>query len=436
MEKKARILVVEDEGLVAEDIARILRNFGYDVLAIVSSGEEAVKIAEVVLPDLVLMDIMLEGDMNGIDAAGQIYSRFDIPIVYLTAYGDEDGLHKAKKTGPFGYMLKPFEERDLYNSIEMALYKHKMEKALRDSEERYRSLVENISEIVYSLDENADITYISPNIESISGYSPSEIIGKRFTEFIYEKDLTGRMNKLQEIMSERNESTDFRFLTKFGESRWLRTAGRPILKDNRVLGVRGTLVDITERKLVEEKLVYMATHDQLTGLSNRALFNDRLAVELARAHRNPKKLAVMILDLDEFKEINDAFGHSFGDRLLKAVGRCLSSLLRESDTVARMGGDEFLILLSEVAYVDDVANIAQKIIDAIRKPLSINNHELNITTSLGVAIYPEDGQDAETLIKNADIAMYNVKNHGRNGYQLYSSNIDKKTLPGKEGGGI
>ncbi len=426
MEKKARILVVEDEGLVAEDIARILQNFGYDVLAIVSSGEEAVKIVEDVLPDLVLMDIMLEGDINGIDAAGQIYSRFDIPVVYLTAYGDEDGLHKVKKTDPFGYMLKPFEERDLYNSVEMALYRHKMEKALRDSEERYRSLVENISEIVYSLDENAVITYISPNIESISGYSSSEVIGKKFTEFIYEKDLTSRTNKLQEIMSERKDATDFQFLTKSGKIRWLRTTGRPILKDNRVMGVRGTLADITERKLAEEELVYMATHDQLTGLSNRALFNDRLAVELTHARRNPKKLAVMLLDLDEFKEINDAFGHSFGDKLLKAVSRCLSGLLRESDTVARMGGDEFLLLLSEVVHVDDVANIAQKIIDAIQKPILVDGHELNITTSLGIAVYPEGGQDADTLIKNADIAMYSVKKHGRNGYQLYSSNIDKK----------
>lgn len=420
MEKKTRILVVEDEGLVAEDIARILQNFGYEVLDIVSSGEEAVKIAENLLPDLVLMDIMLEGDMNGIDAAGQIYSRFDIPIVYLTAYGEEDGLHKAKKTGPFGYMLKPFEERDLYNTVEMALYKHKMEKSLRDSEERYRSLVENISEIVYSLDENAVITYISPNIESISGYSPSEVIGKIFTEFIYEKDLTSRTNKLQKIMSERNEVIDFRFLTKFGESRWVRTTGRPILKDISVMGVRGTLVDITERKLVEEELLYMATHDQLTGLSNRALFNDRLAMELARANRNHKKLAVMLLDLDEFKEINDTFGHSFGDRLLKAVAKCLSGLLRESDTVARMGGDEFLLLLSEVVHVNDVVNIAQKIIDGIRKPILVDGQKLNITTSLGIAIYPEDGQDAETLIKNADIAMYNVKKHGRNNYQLYS----------------
>ena len=308
----------------------------------------------------------------------------------------------------------------------MALYKHKMEKELRDSEERYRSLVENISEIVYSLDENAVVTYVSPNIESVSGYSPSEIIGKRFTEFIYEKNLTGRMNKLQEIMSERNEATDFQFLTKSGKSPWLRTTGRPILKDNRVMGVRGTLADITERKLAEEELVYMATHDQLTGLSNRALFNDRLAVELTRARRNPKKLAVMLLDLDEFKEINDEFGHSFGDKLLKAVSRCLSGLLRESDTVARMGGDEFLLLLSEVVHVDDVANIAQKIIDAIQKPILVDGHELNITTSLGIAVYPEGGQDADTLIKNADIAMYYVKKYGRNGYQLYSSNIDKK----------
>ncbi len=426
--KKTRILIVEDEGLVAEDIARILRNFGYHVLPIISTGEEAVKVAEKEFPDLVFMDIMLEGDMNGIEAAGQIYFSLDIPVVYLTAYGDKDGLNKAKKTWPFGYILKPFEERDLYNSVEMALYRHKMEKALRDSEEKYRSLVENISEVVYSLDENAVITYISPNIEPISGYSPSEVIGKRLIEFIDEEDFTSRINKIKEIMSERNETADFLFLTKSGETRWLRTTGRPILKDNCVIGMRGTLIDITERKRVEEELVFMATHDQLTSLSNRALFNDRLAVELARTRRNPKKLAVMLLDLDEFKEINDTLGHSFGDKLLKAIAKRLSGLLRESDTVARMGGDEFLLLLSEVVHVNDVVNIAQKIIDAIRKPISVDGHKLNITTSLGIAVYPEDGRDANTLIKNADIAMYNVKKHGRNGYHLFSSDVDKKDV--------
>ena len=426
--KKARILVVEDERVVAEDTAKILRNLGYDVLAVVSSGEDAVKIAGEKLPDLVLMDIMLEGDMNGIEAAGQIFSRFGVPVMYLTAYADDEKLQRAKETEPFGYILKPFEERELYSSIEMALCKCEMEKKLRDSEERYRSFVENISEVIYSLDENAVVTYISPNVESLGGYSPSEVIGKRFTEFVYEEDLPGRIKNFQEIMSGGNEATEYRFLTRSGEIRWVRTAARPILKDNRIIGVRGALIDITDRKQAEEELVHMATHDQLTGLSNRVLFSDRLALGLVHAQRNQKRLAVMLLDLDQFKEVNDTFGHSFGDRLLQAVGKRLTGLLRKGDTIARMGGDEFLLLLAEVVHVEDVAKIARKVLDAIREPLVVNNHKLHITTSLGIAIYPNDGEDADTLIKNADIAMYSAKKQGRNNYQRYSSDIDVKGL--------
>jgi diguanylate cyclase (GGDEF)-like protein/PAS domain S-box-containing protein len=274
-----------------------------------------------------------------------------------------------------------------------------MEKKLRDSEERYRSLVENISEIIYSLDENAVVTYIGSNVDWFSGYSPSEFIGKRFTEFVYEEDLPGRIKKFQEIMSGSDEATEYRFLIRAGEVRWVRTAACPILKGNRVVGVRGALIDITDRKQAEEELVHMATHDQLTGLFNRVLFSDRLALGLVHAQHNQKRLAVMLLDLDQFKEANDTFGHSFGDRLLQAVGKRLTGLLRKGDTIARMRGDEFLLLLAEVVHVEDVTKIARKVLDAIREPLVVNNHKLHITTSLGIAIYPNDGEDADTLIK-------------------------------------
>ena len=180
-----------------------------------------------------------------------------------------------------------------------------------------------------------------------------------------------------------------------------------------------SLVVITERERAEETIKQMAYHDALTGLPNRRLFNDRLNLAMAHASRNQQKLAVMLFDLDHFKEVNDTLGHSVGDQLLQDVSERLTSLLRKGDTVARMGGDEFMLLLPEVVQVEDAAKVAQKILEAIRESYVFDGHELHVTTSIGIAFYPDDGEGADTLVKNADIAMYRAKDHGRDNYQSW-----------------
>jgi len=197
---------------------------------------------------------------------------------------------------------------------------------------------------------------------------------------------------------------------------------RPIKDENgRVSKLFGTVQDITERKRAEEKLAYMASHDPLTGLLNRMLFNDRLTLELAHAHRNRRKLALMLLDLDHFKDVNDTLGHSVGDQLLRLVGKRLTSVLRKSDSVARMGGDEFMLILPEIGRVKDAAKTAKKILEAVREPFVLDDHQLHITTSIGIALYPDGGEDGDTLVKNAEIAMYRAKDQGRDNYQRYTS---------------
>jgi diguanylate cyclase (GGDEF)-like protein len=175
-----------------------------------------------------------------------------------------------------------------------------------------------------------------------------------------------------------------------------------------------------ERKRAEETIRQLAYHDFLTGLPNRRLFHDRLNVEIARAHRNRQKLAVMLLDLDNFKDVNDTLGHSVGDQLLQAVGERLTSLLRQSDTVARMGGDEFMLILPESDGDEDAVAVAVKVLEAFRKPFEFDGHEIRITTSVGIALYPDDGEDWDTLMKNVDIAMYRAKDRGRDNVQRYA----------------
>jgi len=185
-------------------------------------------------------------------------------------------------------------------------------------------------------------------------------------------------------------------------------------------GFRGIVRDVTERKKAEERLSHLATHDSLTGLPNRILFGDRLSLELARARRSGKKLAVMLLDLDHFKDINDTWGHDVGDEVLKTIGRRLPELLRKSDSIARMGGDEFLILLPEIEEAEDARILALKILDAFKKPFAVGARELYATTSIGIAIYPDDGTNPDMLMKKADMAMYSVKKQGRNDCRRYA----------------
>ncbi|MCZ6853457.1 MAG: EAL domain-containing protein, partial [Gammaproteobacteria bacterium] len=194
-------------------------------------------------------------------------------------------------------------------------------------------------------------------------------------------------------------------------------------RDN-FLGTIGTARDISERKEAEEVINHQVYHDLLTDLPNRTLLRDRLSLAITQARRNKRKLAVMFLDLDRFKLVNDTLGHSMGDRLLKAVANRLQSCLRRGDTLSRFGGDEFTLLLPEVRTRDDVVVISSKILDSLNSPFIIDGHELFVGASIGISMYPEAGDSEETLIQNADIAMYHVKGRGKNGYQFFSEEMN------------
>jgi len=174
-----------------------------------------------------------------------------------------------------------------------------------------------------------------------------------------------------------------------------------------------------QRKQLEQKLAFMATHDSLTGLPNRFLLQDRLAVAITQAARKNNRLAVMMLDLDRFKDVNDTFGHSTGDELLKAAGEKLAGIVRGYDTVARLGGDEFILLLTEIDDIAGAAEIAGRIVILFQQPFSVGQHTLKVTTSIGVAVYPDHGNDIELLLKYADVAMYLAKGNGRCGYAVF-----------------
>lgn len=433
---KRRILVVEDERLVAKHIENMVRSLGYEVSGVAAAGEDAVRIALGTLPDLVLMDIMLRGEMDGIAASEQIWEKAAIPVVYLTAYADEATLERAKVTDPFGYLLKPFEERELYTAIEMALYKHKTDRALKERERWLSTILTSIGDGVISTDRAGRVTFMNSVAESLTGRGKDACLGRDLDEIL---TIIGERTGRRVPFSARKTSGKRRrvpdgqgLLLLRGDGKIPVEIGAALIRDEQeqVDGMVLVFRDVTERRLQQERLAFLAIHDALTEIPNRVLFNDRLTQALANATRREKEIAVMMLDLDRFKKVNDTLGHSVGDRLLKAVAGRLGGLLRKSDTVARLGGDEFMILLSDVSGPGSVARVARRILRAFKQPFDLGDRKLSITASIGIASFPRDGDDVESLTKNSDIAMYAAKEAGRNTFKPY---VPPDPGPGADG---
>jgi len=255
MEKK-KILIVEDERIVAEDIRTKLEYVGYALAGIASSGEESIKKAEKCQPDLVLMDIVLEGKMDGIEAAAQIFSQLNIPVVYLTAYSDERTLKKAKVTEPFGFIIKPFEAQDLFTAIEMALYRHKLRNMLKESEERYNALFDRSLSYVYLHDFNGKFIDANNAMLKALGYKRKEILPLNFASLIDKSQLPKAVKSLEEIIraNHQKKPDEYKLRRKDGSFIWVETEGSLIYKDGKPFAVQGIARDITEKKMAEEAL--------------------------------------------------------------------------------------------------------------------------------------------------------------------------------------
>lgn len=290
--------------------------------------------------------------------------------------------------------------------------------ALAESEAKFRGIFEAANDAIFVVDLNGIIVDANPAAAKMYLYSRTELIGKHLLELSREEDYR-LIEKILEKM-DNCEAIAFAMDSRRKDGTFVSTEGSMRLctmgKEKRVVMLAR---DVTERKKYEEAIKHRALHDALTDLPNRTLFDERVESALARAKRNNYKSAVMFLDLDSFKLINDNYGHSIGDLLLIGVGKRLTAILRQEDTVARLGGDEFAVLLPQINSAADAGRVAEKISQEILKPWSINGHDFTITFSIGIALYPDDGQSGEELIRNADLAMYRAKLSGKNNYKYY-----------------
>ena len=302
-------------------------------------------------------------------------------------------------------------------------------RAAQTSEDRYRHLFERNLAGVFRTTIDGQILDCNDSFAHILGCSSREEMLQHpaWDFYLTAADRHRALHRLKERQMLNNYEHCLR--RRDGSLVWVLENGSLVDgPDGEATVIEGTVIDITERKRAEERIEHLAFHDTLTGLPNRLLFNDRLDLALVQSHRQEQKLATLFLDLDRFKVINDSLGHTTGDELLSAVAERVVGCVRQGDTVARLGGDEFIVLVPGIAQSGDAARIAEKILDAVRLPVRIGERDLFVTTSIGVAIYPADGQDSDTLIRNADTAMYRAKERGRDNYQLYTPSMNSQAL--------
>ena len=356
------------------------------------------------------------------EEAKRVFAEFH--KVFLSGEPNRGFAHKViKKGGATGYaessvsLLKDESGRPVgFHSVSRDVTARKLlEESLMQSEERYRTILEEMYDSYYEVDLAGNFVFVNDSVCKNLAYTKEELVGKSFSLSVPPEEVKKLFAAFNEVFRTGIPHKGFAHgvLRKDGTTAYAETSVA-LRKNERgqVIGFRSISRDVTQRMEFEQRLADMATHDFLTGLPNRVLLNDRLHVALAQAHRNKNKLAILTLDLDRFKTVNDTHGHHMGDELLKAVGQRLTGIIRSGDTIARMGGDEFLLLMPELHQSDSIPSIISKIVEAFKAPFIIEGHRLNISASIGIATYPDDGIDMDALMRKSDSAMYDIKKHG------------------------
>ena len=417
-----RVLTIED-SIDDADLVRIMLNRVDSVFTVVNAQRlaDGLQCLREQTFDIVLLDLGLP-DSEGMSAVREVRKVCpEVPLIVLSGLDDEEFALKTLQMDVQDYLIKgQIDGNLLVRSIRYARERKRVVMELQASESRFRSLSESSIIGIAYFDVNGRITDANDTFLSMIGYSRDELEKKlvRWDHLLPPKWLPYMRKVAQEFTTTgRIAPYETEYLGKDGSKFWgLFGAARMEGKADGIAFV----VDITGRKRLEEEIRHMANHDFLTGLPNRRLFRELLRYGLEEAYRNRKKMALLFLDLDRFKGVNDTLGHEAGDELLKEVAERLKSTLRKADAVARIGGDEFSILLAGIESQEDIAEIVRKILVSLRDTCVIARREFHITTSIGISIYPDDSDDINTLFRYADIALYHAKNQGRNTFAFYN----------------
>ena len=377
-------------------------------------------------PALVLLDLSLP-DSHGLDTFTRLNALAPhVPIIVLTGNDDQDLALAAVKSGAQDFLVKGRMERDLLlRAMQYSIERKKSERLLQKSEERFAKIFHaNPGAVVISRVSNGQYLEINQAWIDIFGYSRDELIGHTSTELGVWVDPDERGRFLQLLMKDRSPrgfATQLR--KKSGDVADVLLSAETIDLDGEA-HIIFLILEITERKRADERIQFLATRDPLTGLPNRLLFNDRLALSVSNSQRGGRQLALLFIDLDRFKNINDSLGHAAGDAVLITTAVRLASVMRMGDTLARLGGDEFMVLLENFSTMDDVVQVARKLLDVFATPFPVVEHSLTTSCSIGIALYPNDALSVEALVRDAETAMYHSKAKGRGTYQFFSAEMN------------
>jgi len=433
-----RLLLIEDNP----DEARLLREMFNEQgshnteVTQVESIAEAQKYLEQHAVDIVLLDLGLR-DANGLEAVQQTHAAAPrVPLVVLSGSDDQSLAVQALKEGAEDYLVKDqIDARRLQSAVRYAIERNLLEDALFVEKEQAQVTLNCIGDAVICSDISGNITFLNAVAEKMTGWSWKEAAGQPMPEVL--KMVAGASRETipnpMEMAIEQNQivhlPSNCILIRRDGFEIPIEDTVAPIHnREGRAIGAVLVFRDVSAARAMSLQLTHSAEHDFLTGLPNRMVLKDRVKQAIALALRHRKKVGILFLDLDGFKHVNDSLGHPTGDRLLQSVAARLLGCIRGSDTVSRQGGDEFVVLLSEMAQPEDAAITARRILEAVAEPHAVDQHDLRITTSIGVSVYPEDGLDAETLIKNADTAMYQAKENGRQNYQFFAPAMNVRAV--------
>jgi len=445
-DSQPRLLLVDDEPRLLASLYELLQGRGYR-LTTAPSGTEALEQLSRQRFDLVLLDLRLP-DIGGHQIMDFINERsIDADVIVMSGEVGIDAAIGALKRGAYSYLRKPYSREELLSTVSHALAQRRLaaENAriasqLENSEKMYRYLVDSSPDIIYTLNHEGRFTFVNDRAYQLLGYTREELIGQHYSIVVHEED----SERARYVFNERrvderaSRNVELRLKCRGGNSHdrtfnttlmtiSLNAIGMHVpdqeVKKLEFFGTYGVARDITDRKRAEEVISYQAFHDILTDLPNRILFKDRLGLAVIQAKRKKTELAVMFIDLDRFKLVNDTLGHVKGDELLQQAANRLKECLRKGDTLARQGGDEFTIVLPELHHHDDARMVADKFLEVLQAPFDLDGHQVHISASIGIAIYPKDGESIDELLRHADIAMYQVKALGKNGHSFYHDSM-------------
>lgn len=442
----ARLLVVDDEIRLLRSLQELLVLHGYQT-ELAQGGRQAIERLDNDHFDAILLDLRME-DISGHDVLQHIADQqYETPVIVISGESSFGAITQALLLGATDYIRKPYSSDELLKTLSNTLTNQRLktenrlfQQRLWQSEKLHRHLVEHSPDVIYVLDHEGRFTFINNRVSDLLGYQTEALLGQHFSVVLDDEEEWQQLScdtGHGDVESSFRKQAEIRVRNKFHQVRHLYVEYFPLdfsqtgVIDQSISeitsttqGTFGIARDITERKQAEQTIQFQAYHDLLTGLPNRTLFKDRLEMAVAHAKRNKDIFAVLFIDLDRFKVVNDSLGHATGDLLLQAVSETLRSSLREGDTLARFGGDEFTLLLPSLHSEQDAATIAGKIMARLASPFLLDGHEIFIGASIGIALYPRDGTSMNQLVGHADLAMYQVKKRNRNGFCFYESSMD------------